>query len=178
MAFVVFMTKVKLRCICHTGIMTCACQNWPSRFKTNGRATESIAASWNQMRRRRFALKESVFMLAEVLPIIKSRKAVTEGTHGWSAFSVDRSRLPRRLATSNSSGRLQPCRPPDIGTTLFLFRFNSVSKSFDSTQLMTHSDFKRIESNQITTQKASRIFWFESILDSISPGFWFKSAHD
>ena len=57
---------------------------------------------------------------------------------------------------------------PDMGTSQFFIRFNSVSKS----QLMTHIGFTRIDSNQLTnqngslkfdsnrlaTQKASRIF--------------------
>ena len=34
----------------------------------------------------------------------------------------------------------------------FLIRFNSVSKSLDSTQFMTPNGFKRIDSNQVTAQ--------------------------
>ena len=39
----------------------------------------------------------------------------------------------------------------DMDTTPFFIRFNSVSESFDSTQLMAHNGFTIIDSNQFTT---------------------------
>ena len=41
---------------------------------------------------------------------------------------------------------------PDMGMTHFFIRFSKVSKSFDSTELITHRGFTKIVSNQLTTQ--------------------------
>ena len=37
-------------------------------------------------------------------------------------------------------------------SNIFLIPLNSVSESFDSTHLMTHYDFTRLDSNQLTIQ--------------------------
>ena len=56
--------------------------------------------------------------------------------------------------------------------------FNSVSESFDWTQLMTHNAFARINSNQHTIQ--NRFLKFDSIRPWLKelPEFLFKSTHD
>ena len=91
-----------------------------------------------------------------------------------------------------------------MGTTHFFNPFNLVSEIFDSTQLMTHNRYTRIDSNRpngltqngflkfdsnrLTTQKASRILWIKSTQDSNRPrsthdskkhlAYWFESGHD
>ena len=53
------------------------------------------------------------------------------------------------------------------GTTFFV-RFNSVSESFDSAQLMTHNDFINIDSNSAHDSKWIYEIWFRSTHDSIA----------
>ena len=61
---------------------------------------------------------------------------------------VDRmSTSVRKLGLTHLSPHLPP--PQTWVRLKKLIRFNSVSESFDSTELMTHIDFTRIDSNQL-----------------------------
>ena len=57
-----------------------------------------------------------------------------------------------------------------MGMTLFI-RFNSVSKSFDPTQLMTHSGPTRLGSNQLTTQNGFLKFDLDRLTTQNVPEF-------
>ena len=100
-------------------------------------------------------------------------------------------KMPALWGPKHAMGGMCPLRSPPpwlrhcMDTTHLFIRFNSVSGSFDSTQLMTHTAFTRIDSNQLTTQneflkfysnrlmtqKASKIFDSNQLTTQSLPDF-------
>ena len=109
-------------------------------------------------------------------PLHLNRK--TSLCHGWVCFISRRYRFTSVYHIDNVSSCY---RKQTWVRLIFFIRFNSVSESFDSIQLMTHNGFTRINSNQLTTQnglpKFDGLIQIDSRLKML-PEFWFKCTHD
>ena len=111
--------------------------------------------------------------------------------HAWNSDFLSFEPLQFRITKTHLRKLLRT--PHQIWVRLiFSIRFNSVSKSFDSTQLTTHNGFTIIGSNPLTTQngflkydsnrpmtqKAYRIFSFKSTQDKKTSRILTESTHD
>ena len=63
----------------------------------------------------------------------------------------------RTLPANGAGGGTFRPLPRQTLEWLIFIQFNSVSESFDATQLMTRNGFTRIDSNQLTTQNGFQI---------------------